>query len=135
MQKRHENEQHDVVFLHRMVRAFYLLPSALSIEDKRDYLTSFTMVSFVRHPFIRLVSTYKDKLIVSGWKHWRSLMNYDDNNPYGVCTLDIIQDFQRGLALRSRFLVIVSLLMYSETLMKNQLFFLWIQNLEFFLSF
>lgn len=84
LQKRHEAKQHSVVFLHQMVRKFYLLPKTLDIEDKRDFLKNYTMVSFVRHPFIRLVSTYKDKLIESGWKHWRSLMNYDDDNPYGA---------------------------------------------------
>ena len=43
------------------------------------------MVTYGRHPFIRLVSTYKDKVIDHiDFKHWRKLVNYDPTHPYEV---------------------------------------------------
>ena len=42
------------------------------------------MVSFIRHPFVRLVSTYKDKLVDGLKPGWRTIMNYDKKHPYRV---------------------------------------------------
>ena len=43
------------------------------------------MVTYGRHPFIRLVSTYKDKVIDHiDFKHWRNFVNYDPTHPYEV---------------------------------------------------
>ena len=77
--------------MHEMIRKFYLLPNFLSLEDKRYYLNNYTMVSFVRHPFVRLASTYKNKVLDLGIKDWRNMVNYDDKNPYGVCNKMILR--------------------------------------------
>ena len=43
------------------------------------------MVTYGRHPFIRLVSTYKDKVIDHiEFKNWRKFVNYDPTHPYEV---------------------------------------------------
>ena len=43
------------------------------------------MVTYARHPFIRLVSTYKDKVIDHiKFQHWRNFVNYDPTQPYEV---------------------------------------------------
>ena len=43
------------------------------------------MVTYARHPFIRLVSTYKDKVIDHiKFQHWRNFVNYDPTHPYEV---------------------------------------------------
>ena len=42
------------------------------------------MVTFGRHPFVRLVSTYKDKVIDGLHPSYRKMMNYDENHPYSV---------------------------------------------------
>ena len=51
------------------------------------------MVTFGRHPFVRLVSTYKDKLIDGNTHEWRKMMNYEKNHPYSVkyllCSISI----------------------------------------------
>ena len=45
------------------------------------------MVTYGRHPFVRLVSTYKDKVIdhKSGLGlRWKIMMKFDKNQPYSV---------------------------------------------------
>ena len=66
------------------MRKFYLLPKFLSFKEKGEYLKSYTMVTYGRHPFVRLVSTYKDKLIDQKDHPYRKLMNYNEKNPYSV---------------------------------------------------
>ena len=70
--------------LHNWIRDFYLLPKFLSNKDKGEYLKSYKMVTFGRHPFVRLVSTYKDKVIDGLHPSYRKMMNYDENHPYSV---------------------------------------------------
>ena len=52
-------------------------------EDKAfDNFKSFT---FVRHPFMRVVSTYKDKIIDwTNYRDWRKFVGFDKNQPYMV---------------------------------------------------
>ena len=78
---------------HRIVRSFYLLPKFLSDKEKKEFLKSYKMVTFGRHPFVRLVSTYKDKLIDGNSHGWRKMMNYDKNHPYSVKCLLCITNF------------------------------------------
>ena len=79
---------------HRIVRSFYLLPKFLSYKEKKEYLKSYKMVTFGRHPFVRLVSTYKDKLIDGNTHEWRKMMNYEKNHPYSVkyllCSISLV---------------------------------------------
>ena len=74
--------------LHELIRKFYLLPKDIPLEDKIEYLKSYTTVTFVRHPFIRLVSSYKDKIINMHNHPWRKLFNVSDSNPFGVSKMD-----------------------------------------------
>ena len=73
-----------MIDLHQLVRKFFLLPKDLPLEDKIEYLKSYTTVTFVRHPFIRLVSSYKDKVITALNHPWRKLFNVSESNPYDV---------------------------------------------------
>ena len=70
--------------LHNRIRDFYLLPNFLSNKEKGEYLKDYKMVTFGRHPFVRLVSTYKDKVIDGLNQSYRKMMNYDKNQPYSV---------------------------------------------------
>jgi len=69
------------------VRKLYLLPNFLSDKEKREYLNSYKMVTYGRHPFVRLVSTYKDKVIdheIGLGLRWKIMMKFDKNHPYSV---------------------------------------------------
>ena len=60
--------------LHIKMRAFYNLPKELTHREKILFLNDSLKVAFVRHPFVRLVSTYRDKLIDHNYRHWRKEM-------------------------------------------------------------
>ena len=45
-------------------------------EWKTDIINYYTSVTFVRHPFVRLVSAFKDKIIDNDYHHWRSVVDY-----------------------------------------------------------
>lgn len=73
--------------LHYHVRKLYLLPNFLSDKEKREYLNSYKMVTYGRHPFVRLVSTYKDKVIdhkIGLGLRWKIMMKFDKNHPYSA---------------------------------------------------
>ena len=94
------------MFEHQIVRKFFLLPNFLSTLEKREYLESYKMVTFGRHPFVRLVSAYKG--VIDGNIHdWQKMMNYDKKNPYSVkCLLWQygLWGFQTGYIKLERFL-------------------------------
>ena len=48
---------------HWGMRALYNLPSRLTLSEKRELFLHTFSFSYVRHPFVRLVSTYKDKVV------------------------------------------------------------------------
>ena len=60
--------------LHIKMREFYNLPNELTYREKMLFLNDSLKVAFVRHPFVRLVSTYRDKLIDHNYRHWRKEM-------------------------------------------------------------
>ena len=41
----------------------------------------FDTFAFVRHPFVRLVSTFKDKILDKNYRHWRELVHFDESDP------------------------------------------------------
>ena len=56
------------------MRQLYNLQTNVSYEKKVALLNDALKVTFVRHPFVRLVSTYQDKLIEQkNFNHWRQL--------------------------------------------------------------
>ena len=59
--------------LHYHMRKLYNLPRNVSYEKKVALLNDALKVTFVRHPFVRLVSTYQDKLIEQNFLNWRQL--------------------------------------------------------------
>ena len=82
------------MFEHQIIRKFFLLPNFLSTLEKREYLESYKMVTFGRHPFVRLVSTYKDKLIDGNFHDWQKMMNYDKKHPYSVKCSSLLVFFE-----------------------------------------
>ena len=50
---------------HWGMRALHNLPSRLTLREKRELFAHTFSFSFVRHPFVRLVSTYKSKVLRS----------------------------------------------------------------------
>jgi hypothetical protein len=44
----------------------------------------FDTFAFVRHPFVRLVSTFKDKILDKNYRHWRELVQFDELEPLQV---------------------------------------------------
>ena len=59
---------------HKRMREFYNLPKELTYREKKLFLNNSLKVTFVRHPFVRLVSTYRDKLIDHSHRDWREEM-------------------------------------------------------------
>ena len=53
------------------MRRFYLLPKELTYEEKMLLLNHSLKITFVRHPFVRLVSTYQDKVLEHNYMNWR----------------------------------------------------------------
>ena len=53
------------------MRKFYLLPKKLTYEEKMLLLNHSLKITFVRHPFVRLVSTYQDKVLENNYMNWR----------------------------------------------------------------
>ena len=53
------------------MRKFYLLPKKLTYEEKMLLLNHSLKITFVRHPFVRLVSTYQDKVLENNYNNWR----------------------------------------------------------------
>ena len=58
-------------------------------EDKA--FKNFKSFTFVRHPFMRVVSTYKDKIIDwTNYRDWRKFVGFDKNQPYMVHKSNLI---------------------------------------------
>ena len=62
----------------------YTLPEGFTTQEKLEIFNNFTMVTFVRHPFVRLVSTFKDKIMDGNFKDWRKIVKYNEKKPYEV---------------------------------------------------
>ena len=65
---------------HEYMRAFYNLPKELTRQEKMLFLNDSLKITFVRHPFVRLVSTYQDKIIDHKYKKWRKEMSKLSSN-------------------------------------------------------
>ena len=50
---------------HWGMRALHNLPGRLTLAEKRELFLHTFSFSYVRHPFVRLVSTYKSKVVRS----------------------------------------------------------------------
>ena len=47
------------------------------MPEKIIVVNDFTSSAFVRHPFVRVVSAFIDKIVDNNYKNWRELVNYD----------------------------------------------------------
>ena len=50
---------------HRKMKKLYVLPHNLRFSEKLEFIKEFKTFTFVRHPFIRLVSTFRDQSFTS----------------------------------------------------------------------
>ena len=53
------------------MRLLYLIPQELTYKEKMLLLNHSLKITFVRHPFVRLVSTYQDKVLEHNYMNWR----------------------------------------------------------------
>ena len=74
------------IHAHGKMKILYRLPELLTRDEKIEFLKNFTTATFARHPFIRLVSTFKDKIIDHDYSNWRSMVNYKEGKSYKVTT-------------------------------------------------
>ena len=49
------------------------------------FIQEFKSFLFVRHPFVRLVSTFRDKIIKSQYKNFRTKVRYKNDLPEEKC--------------------------------------------------
>ena len=52
------------------------MPKSLTMPEKIAIVNDFTSSAFVRHPFVRVVSAFIDKIIDNDYRNWRELVNY-----------------------------------------------------------
>ena len=62
--------------LKKVLRKYFTLPVNMEEKWKTDIINYYTSVTFVRHPFVRLVSAFKDKIIDNNYHFWRSIVDY-----------------------------------------------------------
>ena len=55
---------------HNYMKKMYNLPHSLTFNEKMALLNDSMKVTFVRHPFVRLVSAYQDKIVDHPYKNW-----------------------------------------------------------------
>ena len=65
----------------------FSLPQSLTTPEKITIVNDFTSSAFVRHPFVRVVSAFIDKIVDNDYKNWRKLVNYNKRNKSKVCKL------------------------------------------------
>ena len=64
------------VQLKKVLRKYFTLPVNMEEKWKTDIINYYTSVTFVRHPFVRLVSAFKDKIIDNNYHYWRFVVDY-----------------------------------------------------------
>ena len=57
--------------LHGHTGPLFILPENYNYEDRRIIYDNMLTVIFVRNPFSRILSTYKDKIIDKKYLNWR----------------------------------------------------------------
>jgi hypothetical protein len=60
------------------------LPKSLTTPEKITIVKDFTSSAFVRHPFVRLVSAFIDKVVDGDYKNWRKLIMYSKKEKFKV---------------------------------------------------
>ena len=60
-----------------VVKDIFRLPKSLKTAEKITIVNDFTSSAFVRHPFVRVVSAFIDKIVDENYRNWRNLVNYN----------------------------------------------------------
>ena len=60
------------------------MPKSLTTAEKITIVNNFTSSAFVRHPFVRVVSAFIDKIVDVNYLNWRNLVNYNKKNKIKV---------------------------------------------------
>ena len=68
----------------------FSLPQSLTTPEKITIVNDFTSSAFVRHPFVRLVSAFIDKIVDNSYKNWRKVVNYNKRYKTKVCKLLLV---------------------------------------------
>ena len=69
---------------HFAMRKFFNLPMGLTTEEKAQIVTGAFKFIFVRNPFVRLVSTFRDKVIKLNYRNWQKQSLTFNNNSVPV---------------------------------------------------
>ena len=67
-----------------VVQDSFRLSDKFTLSEKRIIVNNFTSSAFVRHPFVRLVSAFIDKVVDNDYKNWRKLVMYSKEKKFKV---------------------------------------------------
>jgi hypothetical protein len=68
----------------KVVQDSFRLSNSFTLSEKRIIVNNFTSSAFVRHPFVRLVSAFIDKVVDGDYKNWRKLIMYSKKEKFKV---------------------------------------------------
>ena len=61
----------------------------MTLKEEYKTVNNFISATFVRHPFVRLVSAFKDKVIDHNYHHWKSVVQLEDGNIPEVSVISV----------------------------------------------
>ena len=63
-----------------------------TMSEKSTIIDNFTSSAFVRHPFVRLVSGFIDKIVDNDYKNWRKLVMYSEKDKFKVNYMGLLME-------------------------------------------
>ena len=72
------------------IKKHFNLPKPMTLKDKYQTVNNFISTTFVRHPFTRLVSAFKDKVVDHNYLHWRSAVELKEGKMSEVRVLTFL---------------------------------------------
>jgi hypothetical protein len=91
----------------KVLRAHFTLPKNMEEEGKISIINYYTSVTFVRHPFIRLVSAFKDKIIDNDYHQWRSIVDFEKDQVQEVSFSKFMNFIKAKLILLAKFIATI----------------------------
>ena len=73
------------------------MPKTLTMSEKITIVNDFTSSAFVRHPFVRVVSAFIDKIVDNDYRNWRELVAYQKKYKFKVNFRPVASGGARGL--------------------------------------
>ena len=73
------------------------MPKTLTMSEKITIVNDFTSSAFVRHPFVRVVSAFIDKIVDNDYRNWRELVAYQKKHKFKVNFRPVASGGARGL--------------------------------------